>query len=486
MAEASSLELRALRSALREQQAQIGALASGCCLAARAQLVLCEQHVELQERHDALCDCLHKAGLIPSVDLLAQLRKRRRSKALGSLLGEPNVAGAVASGAGVSATGRLCTASKSCAECLTSALGELVFVGSSPRVRSAATRFCLGVGPQLPLRVLELRRALEHSLAAVQGAGFGAVVGCPDAVPAWELAARRKRGGNSSTTLQSSEEEQHGGYLVLLQEMWEHPSLQEQFACSLGVEAVQRFRRASRSCLECMRPLVRSSTLTSSRLSSLPARLEPFAGTTTGSTATTVATTTPSIAGRMTMWSRGTHEQCGVEKESGVHQFTLQHMLHRIPYSQLLQWRPLLPRRAVPPSWYQLLYTTAPPRQPPASRAKPQGPTQHRVSRDHGGSSVRQRAAKVKQDVPTSHPPMFTEPSSQKAGSKREGLVKLKNLKTRPDLNGTLGRLLQYTPASHRCDIILLSGEAIRVRPSNVEPVDAASCQSSPAEGGGR
>mmetsp|Transcript_29715 Transcript_29715/g.92854 ORF Transcript_29715/g.92854 Transcript_29715/m.92854 type:complete len:265 (-) Transcript_29715:52-846(-) len=264
--------------------------------------------------------------------------------------------------------------------------------------------------------------------------------------------------------------------MALLQEIWHYPALQEQLTRVMGTQAVSRFKAASRSCFECMRrPRDR--------------RLEKFMSIASNSSGAAASTAHRRHRSPVTCDISRSPPRPRTAFEEIIQQPQVSCPLSHSMSADVFDTRraflmsegstadhgplPCLEEaagEAVQPIGGEVLERHRHRSEDAATRSQASSMVnEHKTPRQvsegttprvkHAESSGRSRRA-----------------SAEGSGAKRGRLVRLRNLQTRPDLNGTLGRLLHYAPSSNRCEVFLLSTrEAIRTFPRHIELVSAKS-----------
>lgn len=177
--------------------------------------------VELDAQLRALEHCLLRAGFFHRAQLLVELRAQRRAPTLRSLLAEPETAEAIGQASGVRSLAGLCAASRACARSLRVAVPAAVVIRRTSHESSQ-------------LAPADHARAVGASAArATRGAATPATFSCggPARAPTGALGA-------------------------LLASIWQDLGLEEALAGAMGGNLVRRCRTLSWACHECLRSAI--------------------------------------------------------------------------------------------------------------------------------------------------------------------------------------------------------------------------------------
>jgi len=169
-------ELRELARRLKQQQEQIDTLSISYGYIVRAHLLFREQHTALDTQHRALCDSLHRCGLLHRADVLRQLHSRwcRATREgtralLGDVLDEADAARNVVHCVDAHSAIRFCLTSRSCLESVWCSLSEIAL--ESPGQTGLAAGSCWLSRISLQRQAATLNAALRQRPGPLLGAG---------------------------------------------------------------------------------------------------------------------------------------------------------------------------------------------------------------------------------------------------------------------------------------------------------------------------
>uniref|UniRef100_A0A7S4UN90 Attractin/MKLN-like beta-propeller domain-containing protein n=1 Tax=Alexandrium monilatum TaxID=311494 RepID=A0A7S4UN90_9DINO len=429
--EAAEDDVKMLKLWLAEQAAQVKILSDLGHYLVQAHFAFRERHFDLSEQHQTLVGVLCRKGLVSDQDFDTQARSDRQTNLLCCLCSEPQIASSLMLYSGAAGARCLLLSSHRFATALTFALEQLEEDVSNAPANADADELSEDAPPGAD--------ADEHC---------------------------EERSAPSSARSEGWASAQWG-FLTLLQEIWQYNTLTESISRAMGMAAFQQFRAVSRAGRECMRSV-------HSRMGD-PHPLSDSSPSGTMCSSACLPMAKP----------KGIAPPLETPAEEGEPMSQTLALLHHLWQDMALNETlkscmgiaSVQAFRGVSRGGCECMRPSKWRRSSVEAAAQPAERLQLQV----GGSSSSQEGRRYpsrKSKVQASKD--FTHIQSKvEGGLPQQRLVRLCNLAARADLNGVVAKVVQAgRMASGRWTVVLPTGESIRVRPQNIEPLPVASPQS--------